>query len=412
LGRLASPHRRIAALGWAAAAVIVALSFAVSPNYDWYADRKGPYAGDFLHEYAGGHVVRTGDPARLYDVRYFDAVQHDPALTGFTWPAEHFFQALHPPFYYLWVAPLSLLDYRSAAHLWAALGVAALVASIVLLGISDPRIRPWLGWAVALSVFYTPVAETLVSGQKSTLLLLLFTATYLLLARRRAFLAGAVFGCAAFKPQMLIVVALAMLAKREWRFAVGMAAAGALLAAQSLWLGWDACAGWLASIAHPFPQTELVGRSHSWLGFAELLSGEERGPIVLGLTAALVVATALVLARILRGRLELDAPRFAGQFSALVVATPLVSPYLYKTYDLAIFVLPLFLLARELPAEKRARRIALMTLGLVFAMGGLSPAIAERVPIQFSALASFALLVVISKTRPGEIAPRDALPTG
>jgi hypothetical protein len=28
----------------------------------------------------------------------------------------------------------------------------------------------------------------------------------------------------------------------------------------------------------------------------------------------------------------------------------------------------------------------------VFAMGGLSPAIAERIPIQFSALATFALL--------------------
>jgi hypothetical protein len=40
----------IAALGWAAAAAIVALSFAVSPNYDWYANRTGPYAGDFLHE--------------------------------------------------------------------------------------------------------------------------------------------------------------------------------------------------------------------------------------------------------------------------------------------------------------------------------------------------------------------------
>jgi hypothetical protein len=345
-------------------------------------------------------------------MRYFDAVQHDPALTGFTWPADHFFQALHPPFYYVWVAPLSALEYRNAAHLWAALGVAALVASIVLLGITDPRIRPWLGWAVALAVFYTPVAETLVSGQKSTLILLLFTATYLLLTKRRSFLAGVVFGCAAFKPQLLLVVAVAMIAKREWRFAAGMAAAGTLLALQSLGLGWDTCAGWLSSIAHPFPQTELVGRSHSWLGFAELLSGEERGPIVLGLTGALVAATALVLARILRGRLDFDTPRFAAQFSALVLATPLLSPYLYKTYDLAIFVLPLFLLARELPSEKGTRRIALVSLGLVFAIGGLSPAIAERVPIQLSALASFALLVVISKTAPATIQPRAALPTG
>ena len=81
------------------------------------------------------------------------------------------------------MAPLSLLDYRSAAHLWAALGVAALVASVLLLGGSDARVRPWLGWGLALSLLYTPVAEALVSGQKSTFLLLLFTMTYRLLAR-------------------------------------------------------------------------------------------------------------------------------------------------------------------------------------------------------------------------------------
>jgi hypothetical protein len=387
--------RRIAALGWVASAAILALSFAVSPNYDWYPDRTGPYAGDFLHEYVGGWVVRAGDPARLYEIGYFEAAQHDPALTGFTWPAENFFQALHPPFYYLWVAPLSLLDYRTAAHLWAVLGVAALVASATLLIGSDQRLSPWLGWAVALCVFYTPVAETLVSGQKSTLLLLLFTGTYLLLTRGWLFLAGATFGCVALKPQLLLVVAPVMLVKREWRFLAGMAATGMLLGAQSLLVGWDACTGWLASIADPFPQAQLVGRSHSWLGFAQLLTGEERGPLVLGLTAVLILATGAVLLRQLRGRLAFDSPRFAVQFSAMVLATPLVSPYLYKTYDMAILVLPLVVLARAMPMSTAARRLWLVALALVFAMGGLSPEIAARIPLQLSALATFTLLLVL-----------------
>ena len=398
--------RSVAALGWAAGAAIVALSFAVSPNYDWYPDRTSPYAGDFLHEYVGW-VVRAGDPARLYEIRYFAAAQHDPALTGFTWPTEHFFQALHPPFYYLWVAPLSLLDYRTAAHLWAALGVAALVASVVLLGRSDERLRPWLGWAVALSVFYTPVAETLVSGQKSTLLLLLFTGTYLLLTRRRLFLAGATFGCVALKPQLLLVVALVMLAKREWRFLAGMAAAGALLGLQSLRVGSEACTGWLAAIAHPFPQRELIERSHSWLGFAQLFTGEDGGTLVLGLTAALTLATGVALFRLLRGRLAFESPRFGVQFSAMVIATPLVSPYLYKTYDMAIIVLPLVVLARVMPTSTPARRLWLVALALVFAMAGLSPVIAERIPLQCSALASFALLLVLVA-----VPPRDATPAG
>jgi alpha-1,2-mannosyltransferase len=394
---------KVAALGWLASAALLALAFAVSPNYRWSdAPRPSPYAGDFLHEYVGGWLVRAGDPADLYDTVHFRNAQHDPALTGFTWPRDQFFQALHPPFYYQWVAPLSRLDYRSAAHLWAALGVAALVASVLLLGGSDARARPWLGVALALSLLYTPVAETLVSGQKSTFLLLLFAATYVLLARGRPALAGAVFGLVALKPQLLLVVALAMLVKRQWRFVGGMAAAGVVLAAQSLFMGWDACTGWLAAIADPLPQHELAARAHSWLGFAQLLLGESRSPAVLGLTVLLVAATALALTRVLRGPIVYDSARFRVQFSAMVLATPLVSPYLYKTYDLAIFVVPLFLLAREWftapPASATLRRVWLVALLAVFAMGGASAAIAERVPIQLSAVATFALLAVLMES--------------
>jgi alpha-1,2-mannosyltransferase len=402
---------KVAALGWLVSAALLALTFFVSPNFRWSdAPRPSPYAGDFLHEYVGGWVVREGEPARLYDVGYFTAAQHDPALTGFTWPRDQLFQALHPPFYYLWVAPLSRLDYRSAAHLWAALGVAALVASVVLLGGSDPRLRPWLGFGLALALLYTPVAETLVSGQKSTFLLLLFTATWLLLERGRPLLAGAVFGLVALKPQLLIVAALAMLLKRQWRFVAGMALTGAALAVQSLVVGWDACLAWLGSIAHPLPQRELALRAHSWLGFAQLLFGEERSAAVLGLTAVLVVVTAIALARILRGPLVYDSARFRLQFAAMVLATPLVSPYLFKTYDLAIFVAPLFLLARELPAVPPAtlalRRLWLVALVAVFAMGGASAAIAARIPVQCSALATFALIAVLAwASARDEIAP-------
>ncbi|MGH8733612.1 MAG: glycosyltransferase family 87 protein, partial [Burkholderiales bacterium] len=373
-------YDRLSALGWVAGAAIVALCFAVSPNYDWYPERTAPYAGDFVHEYAAGWLVRTGDPARVYDLGRFTAAQHDPGLVGFSYPGDQFFQALHPPFYYQWVEPLSLLDFRTAAHVWAALGVAALVASIALL--SDQWLRPWLGWLVALSIFYIPVAETLVSGQKSTLLLLLFTCTYLLLASGKPVAAGAVFGCIALKPQLLLVVSLVMLSKREWRFVAGIAVAGVLLGAQSLLMGWDACTAWLASIKDPFPQAKLVGRSHSWLGFVQLLTSEGGGPLVLGLTAVLILATGVVLFRLLRGRFDYGSRRFAVQFSAMVLATPLVSPYLYKTYDMAIFVLPLVLLAREIPATRPERRIWLIALALVFAMGGLSPELSSHLPVQ------------------------------
>ena len=444
---------RATLLGSLASAAILALTFAVSPNFAWTdGPRAGPYAGDFLHEYVGGWIEREGDAKNLYDVSYFRAALHDPALTGFTWTEGAFFQALHPPFYYLWVSPLSRLEYRRAAHLWTALAVGSLLASLVLLARFDARVRPGqggrlesrpmrserkppgaqrgeaerrsdgmaseggplhgLGWALPASLLYAPVAETLVSGQKGTFLLLLFTGTYLLLAQRRLFVAGAIFGCVAFKPQLVLVVALVMLVKREWRFIAGMAATGAVLAAQSLFVGWDACLAWVASILQPLPQHELTLRAHSWLGFARLLTGDDTGPVVLALTLALVAATLAALFRLLPGPLALGRPRLALQFSAMVLATPLVSPYLYKTYDLAILVLPLLLLAGELrrvdPESIGWRRLLLAALLLVFLMGGASAAIAARIPLQCSALASFALLWVLSRVpEPPHEPPRE-----
>jgi hypothetical protein len=192
-----------------------------------------------------------------------------------------------------------------------------------------------------------------------------------------------------------------MLVKREWRFIAGMAVTGVVLGAQSLLVGWDACLDWVASILQPLPQRELIERTHSWLGFARLLTGNDGGPAVLALTLALVAATLGALFRLLPGPLAVDRPRFALQFAAMVLVTPLVSPYLYKTYDLAILVLPLLLLASELrradPESIGWRRLLLGALLLVFLMGGASSAIAARIPLQCSALASFALLGVLGR---------------
>jgi hypothetical protein len=387
-----------AALGWLASAAILALAFALSPNFTWTdAPRRSPYAGDFLQEYVGGRLVRE-DPARLYDTHAFAQLQHDPALLGFAWRADKSFPPIYPPFYYLWVSPLAQLDYRSAAHLFAALSVAALVAAVALILGGSADARAELGAWLAASLCYVPVMENLVSAQKGTFLLLIFAGTYRLLVSGRVALAGALFGCAAFKPQLVIVIALAMLAKREWRFLAGMAATGAVLAAQSLRVGWDPTLAWIAAALHPLPQPELIARSHSWIGFARLLVGAWSGPAVLAIAFAGIAATLVALWRLLPARFALADPRFADQFAGLVLATALASPHLY-TYDLAIFVVPLIALARELPASLPAsvaeRRMRLVALLLVFAMGGASAVIAEKIPLQLSALASFALLLVL-----------------
>lgn len=399
----------VAALGWVAGAAIVAAFLAFSLNFHWSEVREGPhsgpYAGDFPHEYAGGWIVREGDPSRLYDRGYFSEVTHDPAVIGFRWRTDGFLLPLYPPFYYLWCVPLSWFDYRTAAHLFTAFTIAALFASAALIAGVDRRTRGALGWWVAASVCYPPVLESLVGGQKGTVFLLVFAVAYRLLAQRRLFLAGAVFGLASVKPQLMLVVLLVMLAQREWRFFAGLAATGVALGVQSLIVGWMPLLDWIASMLNPWPHTVMVPRSHNWLGFARLLLGEYSGPAVLGLWLALLAATGIVLWRVLGGRLEYESRRFSIQFAAIVLATPLVSPHLY-TYDLSILVLPLILLALEMPEEgATARRLWLVALGLVFLMGGASPKIAALIPLQFSSLASFAMLLVLLRFAPERPGP-------
>ena len=72
---------------------------------------------------------------------------------------------------------------------------------------------------------------------EGTFFLLLFAITYRLLARRQLFVAGAVFGLAAVKPQLMLVLLLVMLVQREWRFVAGLASTGVVLGVQSLIVG-------------------------------------------------------------------------------------------------------------------------------------------------------------------------------
>ena len=119
----------------AAAAIIVVCTYAISPNFIRYEGglQTSPYAGDFLHEWVGGYIVRAGDRSRLYDLSYARALQHDPDLVGFEFREDRFLPMVYPPAYYLLVSPFSRLPFAAAAWVWAALSVSCLVATIALL---------------------------------------------------------------------------------------------------------------------------------------------------------------------------------------------------------------------------------------------------------------------------------------
>ncbi|HXK33338.1 MAG TPA: hypothetical protein VNM91_04900, partial [Dehalococcoidia bacterium] len=80
-----------------------------------YATTGNGIGGDFLTDYAGGYIVRTGDGGRLYDLTLQETTERavspaeDPA-------AENVNPFVLPPVAAWLFAPLTLLPFR-AAHL-------------------------------------------------------------------------------------------------------------------------------------------------------------------------------------------------------------------------------------------------------------------------------------------------------
>jgi hypothetical protein len=268
------------------------------------------------------------------------------------------------------------------------------LGSVAWLIARAPFWRAHAVWALPASVLFVPFTESLVSAQKGTVLLALFTTTFALLERRRAFAAGAVFGLVAFKPQLGLVLAGVMVFERNARFLAGAAATGLALLGLSLAVDPALPLAWVRALAHTTPQMEpeLLRRSHTALGQVRLLVGAWSGPVVVGFWALIAGATVAALAWVLRAAREpADLPL---RFSAIVLATLLVSPHLYG-YDLTLLLLPVALLVGD--ASVVARRSRARWALALFLLGGVSTRLAAIAPIQLSAWAMFGLLVFLAR---------------
>lgn len=416
-------------------AVPVLLTVAIllgSPNFRFSSGRDAePFGGDFIQEWTGGWMLWNGDTSRFYETAYISSIEHDPSLIGFEWDTDGYLPMVYPPFWYLLVSPFSKLPLPVGAVLWTWLMTGALVGALWLM-------QRWLssdvchgnvshaeagrhaissdGWnsrgrqagmllfAIALFV-YAPLIESLGSGQKGTLLLLLFTATFVMLDRKRPFAAGLVFGLVAFKPQLTLVIGFAMLFKRQWRFIAGGVTMGAMLVGLSFVAGTDLCRQFfqLCSGMGDYVQTGGydLHKAHCWWGACQLLLDGAPSWLITSCATVGSLLTIGLLSATLRGRVQYGTGEFARQFAALTVATLLLSPHLF-TYDLTLLLLPIFLLTigpGALDAQWKWMPIA------IFVIAGQSAAISQTTGVQLSVLAMLGLLGTIAASRQTEEAP-------
>ncbi len=392
-------RNRLAVLA-AVAAFIIGLC--LSPNF--HAGNT-LYAGDFVQEYAGGWMVRHGEASRLYDEARFRAVQHDPAVVGFTWTDDEWQPPSSPPFWSLLAVPLTYLPFRVAALVFVALMAAAFAAALGIALRAFPAQRVHLPFMLLIAGAFSPLWQSLLSAQKTPLLLLLFTASYVLLRRGRPGSAGIVFGLAGFKPQLLLVIAASMLVRRQWRFLAGVAVTACVFGTLCLALEPTTLSQYLAfarlAIDQPNQPWFPLERMHCWYGFFRLLWPGAPAGKVQAATAAAGLGTLFLLIPLWRRRDDTGAV-FTLQWAAVIVATILVSPHLLE-YDLALLLLP-FLLLGVLLAERRPlleehRGLVLTMLAAVFVLAGVSRTLLPWTRTQLSVPAMVGLLAVLALPR-------------
>ncbi|MEZ0225357.1 MAG: glycosyltransferase family 87 protein [Alphaproteobacteria bacterium] len=307
-------------------------------------DDNGEHIGrDFINYWAGAKLAVDGKAAEAYDLDAFHKFQQ--TLVG---DASEWKMYSYPPVAMLMTLPLAFLPFIPALLLWSFLGIACCIRLLKLE-------TGWPLWPVAAAAAIASPAAlwNLVSGQNGY-----FTAAFfaggLALLPRKPVIAGILLGLLSYKPQLGLLIPVALLAGGQWRcFMAAAATVTCLFLGSWAALGGDAWTGFLhqmtavqgailkMTVWHRMP---TVYTSLKVLGFPGSVANAAQILSALG-AAALVVM-------IWRGHVSSRV-----KAAALIIATFLATPYAWD-YDMIALTFAVLWLAQEgqrgrfLPWEK------------------------------------------------------------
>ena len=346
---------------------------------------------DFLHFYTLGSVALAHRGDLLYNL------PEQSALLGERVPeaAGTRYLPLYPPQVSLLFAPLAKFPYTMALALWWSLSIAIYALCVAAVWTTCPSLRAFRGTVLLLALAYPAFFHLIAWGQTSALALACFTAAYLLFRLNRPFAAGLALGCLAFKPQLAIAVAVVFLFARAWAVVLGtLLTASAQFLVGWFYYGTAAVRDYFAHLAQIPQVTALLEprpyQTHSLRSFWQMILPWHTAAFVLYLITAIVVL-------ILTCRLWLSRQPLRLRYSALLLATVLVSPHL-TVYDLVILAPALLLLSDWLlahPAGTSHVSIAFLCY-LVYLLPLIGP-LARWTHVQPSVLAMAALLGMLAR---------------
>lgn len=192
-------------------AIVVAVAFILTAD-----GTPRTLDSDFRVFWAAARIILSGDPLAAFDDARLDVEYREVTEAWMPW--------LYPPGYLFLIAPFGLLPYAVAFLAMTLISVTAMALAA----------RPFAGgvrpvWAaLALAPAYLPA---LVIGQNSLIWLAVLLAALHALRTGQAVLAGIIIGCLTLKPQLGLLIPIALLAAWQWRTILAAAVTTILLAA-------------------------------------------------------------------------------------------------------------------------------------------------------------------------------------
>lgn len=299
--------------------VIYALWFARHPLQDWMV-----YYGA-IRAYLAGNLPLIFDGERF--TAYLN--QH---FAGWLAAPIGFRSWVYPPTFLLLIVPFGLFGFVASCAVFEAVTFAGLVAAVwQCVGRGGDRVLHVLSLLLAPAVWFN-----LATGQNGLLSAGLLIGGFGALPRRPA-LAGLLLGLLSYKPQLWLLVPVALAAARQWRVLASAVLTAALLALASLAVfGSTAWLTWIGWVVNPPPAAYQAFleccRLHDESVYTNLaLLGAPRLAADLGQLAAIGVAGGCVWwgwRRPLQAELQL---------AVLLAATCLAAPHV-ANYDAVLLV--------------------------------------------------------------------------
>lgn len=308
-----------------------------------------PIGDDFVNYWSGPFLAWHGRVADVYNWLPYQAFQRS-VVGNDLGPYLY----AYPPVLLILTAPLAALPYVPGLAVWL---IAGWVCFWRALRLALPGRDALLLAAATPAVFVNAH-----SAQNGT-----WTAAFLggglCLLERRPFVAGMLFGLMIYKPQLGVLIPIALIAARQWRAIAGATlSAGVLLLASVVFFGADLWREYL-SLGTFMRQMVLEQGAAGWnrmvsvFVFARVLGADVQVAYAVQAVVGLIAACVVVFAWLR----EVPAPL---RYAALVLGTFLAIPYL-QDYDLVVGAFVVVWLTRPECLAYYSERAAMIAAGLI-----------------------------------------------